>query len=938
MKNGWVYKTLLTLLCLFSIGSGQAATIDEGAMVNLTLADGLTGETVHRVITDHNGYTWIATTGGISIYNGRHLMTLRIPNAKGHALEVKDLCETKDNSMYAATDDGLYRLTTTSGTFKRFLPQIERPIALLSVGDTLYIGGEQGLQIYDGHELRQQDVGASKKGLDNIVRHYVRDDKGFIWFLGRHNLNCYDPGSKKITHYELNLSKIGRAALTQFEIVEGKFFIGSSNMGLFVYDLQTHESRWIEGVGKIVKSVSKSSDGLIAIATDGAGAYLLDPETEQVVERFSMDASGEHRLPTNALYSFYRDRNGINWLGTVRCGLVYNPHSSMLFQAHTLDGLSTIGMNVRSFQIRGSESVIGLQDGLWFVDAQRHIRKYFSPEELGGHIVNNICWWNGYYYIGMFDGGVRLLDPKTMTLQRQTWSPLLDKTTVGDMKVASDNSLWIGCSDGLLIISADGNVRQLTEQNSHMIGGIIISITFDKDHNAWLTGAKGLSLYSAASRDVVETNYPEGFFHHEPFMRGFLGHDGVVYMRNGPQLFYTDSRMEKYGELTLPVHLIDRWCRSMTDNGQGRLWLASERGLLGIDYQGKGLIQLGEGEGLLGHQVSEVQMDDEGRLWVATNKGLFMTTQQDYLRWQSQLNNRLTLYNVRKGSDLIDQYEMSQLSEHHEIRLCWHFTSQVLQAEPLLLDYARQQGRFYEYRVDGGKWILLDDGQPMDIRDLLLGSHQLTVRMAGVKGTETVFHLTVVPSGWAIFEMILILVAIVLLWLWYRYRKNSKLLLSERDEIEDALIAVEQELEEVKSEAVPAEDSSSSQKYQKVKIDDAECEAIVHRMREYLERERVYVNADLKMKDLADVLHLSSSKLSQVFNLYLKENYYEFINRYRLTEFKKLIEQGEYKRYTITALSEQCGFKKSNFFSTFRKVEGMTPAEYLKKQGVTPRP
>ena len=49
---------------------------------------------------------------------------------------------------------------------------------------------------------------------------------------------------------------------------------------------------------------------------------------------------------------------------------------------------------------------------------------------------------------------------------------------------------------------------------------------------------------------------------------------------------------------------------------------------------------------------------------------------------------------------------------------------------------------------------------------------------------------------------------------------------------------------------------------------------------------------------------------------------------------QRLISEGEYKRYTITALSERCGFKKSNFFSTFRKVEGMTPVEYLKKEGV----
>ncbi|MDY6240634.1 MAG: helix-turn-helix domain-containing protein, partial [Prevotella sp.] len=64
---------------------------------------------------------------------------------------------------------------------------------------------------------------------------------------------------------------------------------------------------------------------------------------------------------------------------------------------------------------------------------------------------------------------------------------------------------------------------------------------------------------------------------------------------------------------------------------------------------------------------------------------------------------------------------------------------------------------------------------------------------------------------------------------------------------------------------------------------------------------------------------------------YIKENYYDFINRYRLEAFKRLVEQGETERYTLLALSAKCGFKKSSFFSTFRKVEGMTPTEYLKK-------
>ncbi len=912
----------------------QAATIGEETMVNLTLSDGLAGETVNRVMTDHRGYTWIATTGGVSIYNGRHLMTMRIRNGKNRPLSVSDLCETRSYDIYAATEDGLYRLTFRSNAFERILPEVERPISLLAVGDTVYIGGEQGMMVYDGRQLKHHDVGAGRKGLDNIARYYVQDSHGFVWFLGRHDLNRYDPKTERIVHYDLTDALGDRHALSQLAIAEDKLWIGMRDGGLYVYNLKTREFHHIDGVGKIVISVRCSRDGLVAVATDGTGAYLIDPKTEQVAEHFTTEAKGMRRLPTNALYSFYRDDRGINWFGTVRHGLVYNPYNSGIFQPYESNGQSTLGMNVRSFLVRGHQTVLGLQDGLWLMDAERHVHRYYTSDELGGHIVNNIQWWRGQYVIGQYDGGVRLLNPQTGTLSRQQWSPLLDQTAIGDIQVAPDSSLWIGCSDGLFIIRPDGTVRQLTEQNSRITGGIIIDITFDAEGNAWLTGVKGLSVYSRVSRDVVDTNFPEGFFHREGYMRGILGHDSLIYMRNGPQLFYTTSHMERFGEVPLPVTLTDRWCRGMVDDMSGWLWLASERGLLGVSYDdGHHLIQLGEGEGLLGAQISELRMDGTDRLWVATSEGLFTATRQRLTQWLESAGSRVTLYNVRVGSDLLAGSAMSELSEKNHIVLTWNLTSQVLQADPLLLDYARQQGRFYEYQVDGGEWQLIDDGRPIDVRRLLMGTHLLTVRMAGVKGTETQYRLSVVPSAGACAELVLLVVALVLLWLWWRYRKFTKVVISEHQMTEQALI---EEMQEVKSEEEnPSPNSSDGEgKYQKVKVDERECADIVKRMEEYLDRERVYTNQDLKMKDLADVLHLSAPKLSQVFNLYLGQNYYDFINRYRLEEFKRLIAAGEHKRYTITALSEQCGFKKSNFFSTFRKVEGMTPAEYLKKLGI----
>lgn len=934
--------TMLLFVLTMALKSIGAAVGGE-PMVNLTFADGLAGETVYHIMTDHAGYTWIATTGGVNVFNGRDLMTFRLQNEHGRPLEVHRLCETRNHTVYAATADGLFRLRAQMGVFERILPEVEHPIALMAVGDTLYIGGEQGLQIYDGSELHRYDIGVSRQGLDNVVRHFEQDEQGNVWFLGRHALNRYDTATGQTERHDLIQAMGERLALTQFTVYKDKFFIGTRSNGLYVYDRLTGVARHIDGIGNIVTTVAKSSDGLIAVATDGTGACVLDPETEQVVQRYSMESDTENRLPTNALYCFYRDNNGVNWFGTVRCGLAYKPYSSGLFKVYEPDGLAIRNMNVRSFMIRGTQSVIGLQNGLWFIDSARHLRRFFSSEELGGHIVNSIEWWQGYYYIGMYDGGVRRLDPATATVGQQPFSPLLTTASVGDIKAAPDSTLWIGCSDGLFIVGNE-QVRQFTEQNSHIIGGIIIDITFDAKGNGWLAGTNGLSVYSAASGDIVEADFPRGFFNREPYMRGTLGHDGMIYMRNGPQLFYTTSAMDRFGELTLPVALIDRWCRGMADDGNGRLWLTSERGLLAIDYHGENLIRMGDGEGLVGTNLSDVKIDDSGVLWVATSDGLFYAMPQD-LKASEPQNHRMTLFNVRVGGELLGSVDMGTLTEENTIRLQWNFGSQMLQANPLFLDYAIQRGRFYEYRVDDGPWLLIDNSEAVEVRNLMMGRHQLTLRMAGMAGTETDYQLTVVPSVWAILELVLLFVSLALLWLWWRYRRYTKKVISEHRQTEEALIeeheAFYAEISAKRLSTCGAQESGKSealdettQKYSKVKIDEAECAAIVDRMKDYLERERVYTNADLKMKDLADVLHLSAPKLSQVFNLYLKENYYEFINRYRLNEFKRLIEAGLYKRYTITALSEQCGFKKSNFFSTFRKVEGLTPAEYLKKKGV----
>lgn len=922
-------RILLTICCVIIGLPLHADILSEGSMARLSLGDGLTGETVFRVMTDSNGATWIATNGGINVFDGKQLHQFRIVSDEGHPLEVHDLCEISRQYVYAATERGLYRMAYKSGTFEKVLPEVSRPVCLFAVGDTLYIGSMEGMHIYDGHHAQRMSVGVSRRGLDNIVRQYCRGDDGLVWFLSRYDLNSYDPKTGHVTHYDL-FKGDNRHALTQFAITgKGRFVIGTRSSGLYVYDVSSRRMLHVEGVGNIVSTVQRATDGSVCVATDGSGAYRLRMQdgSPEVVEHFSAESGNGLRLPSNGTYCYYRDANGVNWFGFVRYGLAYTWHCGDLFQPFRAGDFTSEGINVRTYCRHGNDMILGTQNGFYYVNTQTGVSRYFSPEELGGgHIVNAVVWHENCFYIGTFDGGLRVFDPQTMTLQRQPFSPMLDDVTVGDLKVGPDHRLWIGCSQGLVIAGGGRVQAHYTDQNSHIVSGLILSITFDAQGNAWLTGATGCSLYSVRSREIVEARFPEGFFDRQPWMRGAAGHDGLVFMRTGPQTFYTNEQMTGFGELKMPFTLYDKWCRAFVDDMQGLYWMASERGLLAVGYDLKHLVHFGYGEGLKGDFINDLGIDEGRRLWVATSQGLFYADRSAFGKREKEPGFKVRLMNIRRGSDLLPFVSQYSANEEHAIRLSWNLTSEALQAEVFLPDYARQTGRFYEYRVGSGDWQLVEDGQTMDIRGLELGSNRLEVRLAGVESTAVVYTVMVLPSGWAVFELILLMAAAVLLWLWWRYRKTTRLLLTERDEIEDALVAMEEELQKEELHGEP--------RYERVKIDERECEEIVSRVKYYIERERVYTNADLRMKDLADVLHLSAPKLSQVFNLYLKENYYEFINRYRLEEFKRLIAEGEYKRYTITALSEQCGFKKSNFFSTFRKIEGMTPAEYLKKKGV----
>jgi AraC-like DNA-binding protein len=94
---------------------------------------------------------------------------------------------------------------------------------------------------------------------------------------------------------------------------------------------------------------------------------------------------------------------------------------------------------------------------------------------------------------------------------------------------------------------------------------------------------------------------------------------------------------------------------------------------------------------------------------------------------------------------------------------------------------------------------------------------------------------------------------------------------------------------------------------------------------------KIYTNPELKLGEVAERLGISSMKLSYVFSQHLHKNYYDYVNEYRIAEFKRLVASSDANKYTLIALSEQAGFSsRASFFRNFKKLEGIAPGEYIK--------
>ena len=107
---------------------------------------------------------------------------------------------------------------------------------------------------------------------------------------------------------------------------------------------------------------------------------------------------------------------------------------------------------------------------------------------------------------------------------------------------------------------------------------------------------------------------------------------------------------------------------------------------------------------------------------------------------------------------------------------------------------------------------------------------------------------------------------------------------------------------------------------------------LVARITAYMSNEKPYLTKILTLEYLARQLEIPTRTLSNTINRQFKQNFFEFINHYRVEEAKIQLANPELQHKTMIDVMSDCGFNSKATFNTFfKKLVGNTPSQYRQK-------
>ena len=926
MKNIIRYILFGVVLCLAGQLRGESRVLRS-----LMASDGLTDLTVNALYKDSLAFVWIGTGNSVERFDGVFLKHYALSGADERLKRVNVITATAGHYLWMGNGQGLWRLNRQSDAFERVVPDVINGAVLSLLDDgkgTLYIGSERGLYVHRNGRFEHVLLDPNTFSKANAVTAMTLDDGGqYLWMATLNGLYAMNLADGKLRCWHNETDGEHYCAFNRLTRVGDTLYLGTMDRGIVCFDLRRKTFSPFINVGcNVISALSTDGGRMLYVGTDGNGVHFVDTERRETTLVMRHEAGNDGSLRSNSVYSLLVDREGIVWVGFYQAGLDYTLYQGNTFEVYAYPPyFDSKDIPVRALSIDGAEKLIGSRDGLYYIHEEKDLFKFFDTPQMRSDMVFCIRRFEGKYWIGTYGGGLYVLDPLTLELDDFSREEPFYKGHVFCLEEDRERALWIGTSMGVFRYKDGRMEAHYTSANSSLPDGNVYEICFDSAGKGWICTEHGLCLWDPSARKLRTDVFPEGFFRKEKVREVYedSAHTLYFFPDKGP-LFMSDLSMNRFHRLQPGTPLEGCDGMSIIEDSRGWLWMGTSNGLFHYDKR-ENFVLYNFMDGIPDPMFTLCPSvrDAEGNFWFGNSRGL-IKLDVGRVGTKSGEAYPLRVTDVLVNGLRPDDAGKARVDEDGRLlRLGGAGRNVTFRLSDF--SYTAPAVMSYEYRLDGAEkaWLPLVGRSFVTYYSLPAGEYTFRVRRMGQPDTEVAMTVRVAAGigPWLVAGLCVLLVMAVAGWRYARLRRP----------VETASAAVA--AEPVVEEPVPL-DAPAEEKYRTFRVPAEECERLVTRLEELMHSEQPYRHSDLKIADLAASIGTSPHTLSYVFNQHLKRNYYDYINDYRVSEFKRLVGEEGSSRYTLSALAELCGFSsRASFFRYFKKATGITPNEYISSLG-----
>lgn len=870
--------------------------------------NGLGGNTVNTIVQTPDGYIWLGLENGLQRFDGQRFHLFHKENTPEIASTINHLIVDRNGVLWIATrSSGLVQCK--EGRFRVFGPAdglTNREVWCLqeAADGAIWIGTRQGLFRCQDEKIQAVPLpGAMRQA---HIRALCEDRIGNIWVGGvQHGL------------------AVVRRKGDEFD-AQGKGFVGLPITCLF-----------------------EDNAGTLWIGTFSRGLFTLQGGERPV-------CSIREGLPVDNITSLYQDRNGNLWIGTYGGGIAVRPPGGGPPTIHDTDEEFHSKNILCMFEDREQTIWVGTYGGGAHTLRPPTIRTLTSRNGLAGDITFAVFQdKRRRVWVGSIGYGATVIENGRSRVL--TSRDGLSANAVVAFAETADGAVWLGTIGGGVCRWKDGVIRVFGMRDG-LGDSTCRALICDRAGRLWAGSDQGNLFLLQGERftRIAQVGARiNGLYPDTP--------DDLLVCTMGRGLGRLRRVSEgEYRFDPLPVPAREILC-CLEDDG-GALWLGTTGdGLLRL--HGRALRSVTKADGLPDNTIYAVLPDHERHLWLSTNNGICRLNRGELQRFLASRTARLHVSRFGR-EDGMRSLEGNGGCQPPAWRgddgIMWFPTMRGLaqirpetvginrQIPPVCIERVRYAGREYpgngplvfrgaghdldveytalsfihsarigfKYKLEGrdGDWIECGGERRAHLPTLAGGRYRLHVQACNsdglwnTRGAVLEFRIEPYLHQAAWFRIGLLLlglagVAAVLCvlrkhFVFHRIRR----------------------------------------KYADSPLDPHEAESCLRAVIRLLAEEKLYRRPDLTARMLAQRVPVSTRTLSQVLNEKLRQNFFEFVNQYRIEEARQRLCASSDKECSILEIAYAVGFNsKSAFNRAFKHFCGHPPSR-LKKQLAADRP